>query len=996
MTSNEPRESGFIGRQPELAVLTAVLDDAIAGRGQMVMLAGEPGIGKTRLAQELASRAESLGAQVLWGWCYEHAGAPPYWPYVQPIRAYVETADADQLRTQMGPGGAEIAEIVPELRAKLPDLEQPFAAKPEQARFRLFDSVATFLKNASQSRPLVFVIDDLHWADESSLLMLEFLAKEISASPLLILGTYRDVEVTGRHPLSQTLGNLVREQHFRRVALGGLTEQEVGEFVEANAGVTLPSDALATIHSRTEGNPLFVNEVVGLIDPDQITENRAWAEIIPEGVRDAIGRRLSRLSENCNQVLRTASVIGREFEFSLLRGLDSDIGTDVVLEALEEALEAKVIEPLPVGAERYQFGHALIQQALYGEMSHIRRVRAHARIGETLEQLHQAGLEEHAAELAHHFAEAEAVIGSEKLGRYSLMAGERALATYAYEDALTHFEKGLVARDIALSGTEAATDEEAAALLFGLGRAQTVTFERIHYPEALNSLTRAFDYYVGVGDVPKAVAIAEQPIPLVAGAEGEIARLLSRALTLVPPDSHEAARIMSHYTRPMAGVERATEALGCALTIARREEDIALEIRTLTNTGRLVRGLYRYQESLDMFLQAIDLARPKNDLHSEVVAGYWAALAQSNLGHLEGMRLTAAACLQAAERLHDRSWLALTFWNNQFAAKLEGAWQEAREFGDRGLSVSPRECRILYSCVLVEHEVGEFDLAERYLENLLDAMRETRPGSSPEYSFVSGLIPMVAAITGKSDRLSVAEEAAQFVLQSTDTGGLGELVLFARTGLGLIAVLKNDAEVAREQYSSLEPFRGLMVMLGGMANDRLLGLLSRTMGDSDQAAAHFEDALTFCRKAGYRPELAWSCCDYADMLLDPSTGSGRAEGENRAKAMSLLDESLAISGDLGMRPLMERVVDLQQRAEAKPVPAPAFPDGLTQREVEVIGLVALGKTDREIAEELFISIKTVGNHVSNILNKTSAANRTEATSYAHTHGLVGPNSEGEE
>ena len=255
---------------------------------------------------------------------------------------------------------------------------------------------------------------------------------------------------------------------------------------------------------------------------------------------------------------------------------------------------------------------------------------------------------------------------------------------------------------------------------------------------------------------------------------------------------------------------------------------------------------------------------------------------------------------------------------------------------------------------------------------------------------------MVATITGKSDRLSVAEEAAQVVLQSTDTGGFGELVLFARTGLGLIAVLKNDAEVAREQYSSLEPFRGLMVMLGGMANDRLLGLLSRTMGDSDQATAHFEDALTFCRKAGYRPELAWSCCDYADMLLDPSTGSGRAEGENRAKAMSLLDESLAISGDLGMRPLMERVVDLQQRAEPKPVPAPAFPDGLTQREVEVIGLVALGKTDREIAEELFISIKTVGNHVSNILNKTSAANRTEATSYAHTHGLVRPNSEGEE
>lgn len=215
-------------------MLGSALDEALSGSGQMVMLAGEPGIGKTRLTQELASHAESLGAQVLWGWCYEHAGAPPYWPYVQTIRAYVETADAEQLRTQVGPGGSDIAEIVPELRQRLPGLGHPLSADPEQARFRLFDSVATFLKKASQVRPLVFVMDDLHWADESSLLMLEFLTREIASSPLLILGTYRDMEVTGRHPLSQTLGRLVRERHFRRVQLGGLTQQEVGEFVEAN------------------------------------------------------------------------------------------------------------------------------------------------------------------------------------------------------------------------------------------------------------------------------------------------------------------------------------------------------------------------------------------------------------------------------------------------------------------------------------------------------------------------------------------------------------------------------------------------------------------------------------------------------------------------------------------------------------------------------------------------------------------------------------------
>ncbi len=208
----------------------------------------------------MASRAESLGVQVMRGWCYEHVGVPPYWPYVHPIRAYVETADAELLASQMGSGVTSIAEIVPELRGRLPDLSQAVAAEPQQARFRLFDSVATFLKNVAQSQPLKFVLDNLHWANSSSLLMLEFLVREIATSPLLILGTYRDVEITGSHSLSQTLGNLVRKRHYRRVHLDGLTQQEMGEFVQANAGVTLPDDALETIHNRTDGNHLFVNE----------------------------------------------------------------------------------------------------------------------------------------------------------------------------------------------------------------------------------------------------------------------------------------------------------------------------------------------------------------------------------------------------------------------------------------------------------------------------------------------------------------------------------------------------------------------------------------------------------------------------------------------------------------------------------------------------------------------------------------------------------------
>ncbi|MFB3118923.1 MAG: AAA family ATPase, partial [Stenotrophomonas maltophilia] len=204
----------FVGRQQEMADLKAALEDTMAGRGRLLMLAGEPGIGKTRTAQELASHAETLGTQVLWGRCYEEQGAPPYWLWAQPIRSYVHKQDQSQLRSEMGPGAADIAEIAPELREKLPDLEPAPSLEAEQARFRLFDSITTFFKNAAQSQPLMLALDDLHWADRSSLLLLEFLAREIQSSPLLILGTYRDVEVSRRHPLSAALGSLMREQHF--------------------------------------------------------------------------------------------------------------------------------------------------------------------------------------------------------------------------------------------------------------------------------------------------------------------------------------------------------------------------------------------------------------------------------------------------------------------------------------------------------------------------------------------------------------------------------------------------------------------------------------------------------------------------------------------------------------------------------------------------------------------------------------------------------------
>ena len=573
----------FVGRQREMGELKAALEDALSGRGRLLMLAGDPGIGKTRTALELATYAGLRRTQVLWGRCYEGEGAPPYWPWVQAIRSYVRDHDAEQLRTEMGAGATDIAEIVSDVRARLPDLDPPPALKAEQARFRLFDSITAFLKSAARRQPWLLILDDLHWADRPSLLLLEFMAQELAGTRLLVIGTYRDVELSRRHPLSQSLGELTRERLFQRVLLRGLTQEDVGRFIELTAGSTPPRGLVESVYRQTEGNPLFVTEVVrllvqeGELRPEQIGIRERWSVRIPEGIREVISRRLDRLSERCNQTLTIASVIGRDFGLDQLQLVIDDLSGDRLLEVLEEALAARVIEELPRAVGRYQFTHALIRETLAGELSTTRRVRLHARIGEALEQLYGTHAEAHAGEMAHHFAEAATVAGTEKLVHYALVAGERALATYAHEEALVYFGRALAAKE------GQPIDAEGAALLFGLGRAQAAILQG---EEARASLSRAFDYYMELEDVPRAVVVAEYPLPPLPE-RTRLTQLIGRALALVPPDSHEAGRLLSRYGlalhREMGDYEGAQEAFDRALGIAQREKDAALEMRTCTS-----------------------------------------------------------------------------------------------------------------------------------------------------------------------------------------------------------------------------------------------------------------------------------------------------------------------------------------------------------------------------------------------------------------------------
>ncbi|RIK45446.1 MAG: hypothetical protein DCC58_06385, partial [Chloroflexi bacterium] len=440
----------FVGREHELDAARATLDGALAGRGQVLLVVGEPGIGKTRLVEEVGTYASVRGALVLWGRCYAWEGAPAYWPWVQLIRSYAHESDPQALRSELGQGAADVANVVSEIRERLPGLPDLPAIDPEQARFRLFDSITTFLKNAARRQPLMLVLDDLHWADKPSLLLLEFVAREIGRARLLILGTYRDVEVGRQHPLSQTLAELNRSRLSRRILLRGFARDDVARFISLTSGRTPQDDLVDAVYRETEGNPFFVVEVVRLLTAEgrlaQQADGRAWNLSIPESVREVVGLRLNRLSEACNQVLTVASVVGREFRLTTLERVTGKAG-DELLDLLEQAVQARLIEEQD-SVGHYRFSHALVQETLYLELSTARRVRLHGQIGEAIERAQLANLTPFLGELAHHYFEAAPAGTIEKAIEYGVKAAQWAAGQVAWETAIEHYHRVLQAVEL--------------------------------------------------------------------------------------------------------------------------------------------------------------------------------------------------------------------------------------------------------------------------------------------------------------------------------------------------------------------------------------------------------------------------------------------------------------------------------------------------------------------------------------------------------------------
>jgi len=458
----------------------------------------------------------------------------------------------------------------------------------------------------------------------------------------------------------------------------------------------------------------------------------------------------------------------------------------------------------------------------------------------------------------------------------------------------------------------------------------------------------------------------------------------ARALSLVPKDSISAGQLLCHYAfdiyHETADYTGAVESFDRAIAIARLEGNTALEAQTLSMASHVESDVIHWEESLEKSLQAISLLTQGENPEADNWARLSAFESLRAMGDFDGARRHAEAMLVSVERVPRRQ-RARAFYANVISAYRRGDWTAARALSDRGLEVGQTFPQLLGCRAQLEFEIGNFEQGSTYLETLIQAMNQSASVTPQPFAVAALVIASVARITGVTDRFEAAEAAAGIILSSPFD--IPRFTLAARVGLGMMAVQRGDVDAAAEQYAALYEVRDTFLIVLDMASvQRRLGLLAQTMGNLDVAAGHFEEALDCCRKTDYRPELAWTCCDYADALCQ------RGGPGDRERAAVLLDESVAISTELGMPPLMERAQSRRQAIETQPAAPSTYPAGLTQREVEVLRLLALGRNNREVDEELVISLRTVAHHVTSILTKTGAANRTEAAAYAARQGLV--------
>jgi tetratricopeptide (TPR) repeat protein len=925
---DSPRTGGvFVGREREMAELSAGLEEAAVSRGSLFLLGGEPGIGKSRLADEFASLARERGFLVLWGRCWEAGGAPAYWPWVQGIRTYLRETDPGVLRDQMGAGAADIAQMIPDVRELLPDLPEAAPSDPVGARFRLFDRTASLLRTVAAEQPIIFILDDLQAADAASLLLLRFVAGTVNDSRLLILGSYRDTELDPTILLSETLTELRREPRVRFLMLKGLEEPDVTRFIDRTTDVIPPASLVAAVYEETEGNPLFVGELVRLLAQEgRLGALEPGARLsVPPSVRDVIDQRLGHLSSGCIDLLRLASVIGQEFELEALARLEERPAREL-LDVVEEAVRARALTEVPGTKGHLRFGHALIRETLYERIPASRRVELHQRTGDVLEGLYGIEREAHLAELAHHFFLAIPDADPSPAVEYARRAGDVAAARLAFEEAARLYGVALQALKLIEMPDEGLRCE----LLLGIGDAQARSGDM---PRARETFFAAAGLAKRLGrpeDLARAaIGYGGRFVWMRAGKDRRLVPLLEDALQAAG-DQRNSSRVrvlarLACALRDRHDRERSDQLSRLAVEIARELGDPQTLASALDGRFGAIWWPENSQERLALADEMVGLAEAVGDVESAFAGHHCRQISYLELGQIGHVESELEVIRLLAEDLRQPSqfWVVTIVTAN--LALIRGRFSESEELSAKAAAFGKSAVLTDAESVLASHEYRLLLEAGRTSE-ALEMVRPAAEALTWYPFFRCALAEVLLELENEPAARTIYEELAE--------GGFSALPrdnewLLALSLISPVCAAFGDIDRAAILYELQLPYADRHAYghaegsVGSVS--RALGILAGVLGRPDDAERHFRDALEMNERMGARPWVAHTQYDLATML------HVRDRPGERETAVGLLHAAAATCAELGMVALGRKVADLlgalgvlaAEPEEHRPVPTAA-------------------------------------------------------------------------
>jgi DNA-binding CsgD family transcriptional regulator/tetratricopeptide (TPR) repeat protein len=958
----EPKEV-FVGREVELAHLRSILTRSTREEGRCVLLNGEAGIGKTRLAAEFARGAGSTGARVLEGRAYQESGAPPYWPWAQALRPYIESARPRELETDLGGSRSLVAALLPALGNRHP-VSAPSAPPggPSEQRFHAYDALATFLLRISARRPLVILLDDLHWADQGTLDFLVFLARGLGRDRLMVLGAYRDTELRDGHRLQTALEQLELEPRFERYEVRGLDVASVDRYLRPHIGETRSRAAAGQVYAVTHGNPLYVSHLARSLAGAPSADARTVLDRLPAGLVDAVRGHLRSLSAETSRFVEAAAVLGTCFSLAEVAAV---LGANeaTLLAQVEDAVAAQVIRTGGDGDGRYEFTHPLVREALVQHVGLAEAAALHARAVEVIASAAATDGGTRSAELVTHCVHAGSRVPRATLARFCLQAARQAARAFSLDQTLEHSRRGL----------EAISQQPDAALRAGLIACEgQAMLELVGYAAGTDRLIEAFEYFDRAGNAAAACEVAS----FLSRVDLRGLDVCRRALAMLPEGSLEAARLVrvrgAILTLNSLDASGGLEDLRLAATSARVHGDRSLEMVCLADQSLVLWVHGRADEAHAAARELLGLARQTGDRLHEMFAHRMLSEVLMRMG---GWPEATEHCRAALEIAWDGStpaaqdMLVYAAW----MAVHDASWDRVRELTDRLISPSgearPGACTAYAPRAAAEYFTGASEAGSRYLDALLERCPVGETDGWTQVLSAHGIMIAVRC-GGQTGRLPLAVSYARSVLSSHAHPGV---VHHAHVSLGLAATLTGDRAGAAEHYAHLRA--------GGEWVEREfvdeLGTIARGAGRLDEAI----EILTTSRvRSSYnRSRCAWAGYELAEAYLQ------RGHKGDRDTGLALLAETRDTATALGMPPLATKCA--ARLAELAPEPRDTVA-GLTARELDVLRFLAAGKTNKEIAFELAISERTVDRHVSNILPKIAATNRTEAATYALRRGLT--------